>query len=235
MAFPQAILVDLDDTILDDSGSVEDGWRVACRDAARQAGLDAEALFIAIMGIREWFWADPARHQEGRMDLKAASLGIVQRALLSLGLDRPALAAEMADAYRDFRDAAIRPFPGAIEALESLRHDGVRLALLTNGSGPAQRAKIERFGLASYFDSILIEGEFGVGKPDPRVYASAMKALGTRPDQTWSVGDNLEWDVGGPQRLGVYGIWVDYARIGLMAKAEVRPDRIVHALREIVT
>jgi beta-phosphoglucomutase-like phosphatase (HAD superfamily) len=41
-ALPQAIIFDLDDTILDDSSQVEACWQEACRQAAdRLGGLDS--------------------------------------------------------------------------------------------------------------------------------------------------------------------------------------------------
>lgn len=231
---PQAILVDLDDTIID-LGSAEAAWRAVCESAAQEVdGLDAAALYAAIARIREWFWSDPERHRQGRADLRAASRGIVHQALSSLGHDRPELATIVADTYRDFRNGAIRVFPGAVETLERLRTAGIRLGLVTNGSAAAQRAKIERFNLARHFEHVLIEGEFGCGKPDTRVYVAAMEALRSQPDTTWSVGDNLEWEVAAPQRLGLYTVWVDAARAGLPAEAAVRPDRVIHSLAEIV-
>src|SRR5689334_4374701 len=115
---PRAILLDLDDTILDDEGSVEASWRAVCADAARDiAGLDAVRLFDAIVRVREWFWSDPERAREGRQDLRAASGRIVHAALTSLGHDNPELARAIAHAYRDRRDDAVQPFPGAIEVL----------------------------------------------------------------------------------------------------------------------
>ncbi len=47
------------------------------------------------------------------------------------------------------------------------------------------------------------------------------------------VGDNLEWDVAAPQRLGIFGIWVDYAGTGVPAGREIRPDRIIRSLSEV--
>jgi putative hydrolase of the HAD superfamily len=158
----------------------------------------------------------------------------VDEALRSLGLDLPALARNTAHRYRDLREAAARPFPRAIETLEGLRAMGVRLGLITNGNGPGQRAKIERFDLARHFDHILVEGEFGCGKPDETVYLTAMRALESQPHQTWSVGDNLEWDIAAPQRLGLYAIWVDAPGAGLPAAAGVRPDRIVRSIAELL-
>ncbi len=232
---PEGILFDLDDTIIDDGGSVEPAWREVCGEAAKQvSGLDADALYAAIARTRDWYWGDSDRHREGRKDLRAASRRIVHQALVDLGFDLPELARTIAETYRDLRAAAIRLFPGALETLEALRSRRVGLALITNGAGPAQRAKIERFDLARYFDYILVEGEFGWGKPDEQVYLAAMRALGSQPDKTWIVGDNLEWDIAAPQRLGLYAVWVDHSRAGLPAGAGVQPDRIIHSLRELL-
>jgi putative hydrolase of the HAD superfamily len=97
----------------------------------------------------------------------------------------------------------------------------------------SQRRKIERFGLAPFFDCIVIEGEFGAGKPDGRVYAYALAQLGLQPEEVWMVGDNLEWDVAGPQRMGIKGIWVDLTGSGLPEDSAVRPDLIARSLAEL--
>ena len=152
----------------------------------------------------------------------------------SLGFDLPALAAAIANRYRDLREAAARPFPGAVETLERLRAMGVRLGLITNGSAAGQRAKIERFDLARHLHHVLIEGEFGCGKPDERVYLTTMRSLGSQPNRTWSVGDNLEWDVAVPQRLGLYAVWVDASGAGLPTDSEVQPDRIICSITELL-
>ena len=232
--YPHALLLDLDDTILNYGGSAEASWREVCTLAAQQvATLDATTLFAEIDRVRRWYWSDPERHREGRADLRAASARIAQQALADLGYDRPDLARRIAARYRDLREAAVEVFPGAVDTLDRLRAHGVRLGLLTNGTGPDQRRKIDRFDLARHFDCIQIEGEFGCGKPDQRVYVAALTALGARPQTTWMVGDNLEWDVAAPQRLGLSGIWLDGARTGLPAGTNVQPQRIIHALSEL--
>jgi len=48
------------------------------------------------------------------------------------------------------------------------------------------------------------------------------------------VGDNLEWEVAAPQRLGMRGIWCDHFGDGLPSAAAVRPDRIVANLAELL-
>ena len=86
---------------------------------------------------------------------------------------------------------------------------GVRLALVTNGAGETQRAKIERFDLGHRFHHIQIEGEFGQGKPELAVYRHALERLGCDACDAWMVGDNYEWEVVAPQKLGMCGIWYD--------------------------
>jgi putative hydrolase of the HAD superfamily len=87
--------------------------------------------------------------------------------------------------------------------------------------------------LAPFFDCIVIEGEFGAGKPDRRVYAYAIAQLDVQPEDVWMVGDNLEWDVAGPQQMGIKGIWIDSARLGPPEDSSVRPDLIVASLAEL--
>ncbi len=231
---PKAVLLDLDDTIIDDSGSV-DSWTLACDEAAASVeGLNATILKAGIFEVRDWYWADPERHRSGRQDLRAASTWIVGEALRRSGIDLPALAGTIGNRYRDIRDDALSLLPGAIETLERWKTIGMPLGLLTNGSSASQRAKVQRFGLEPYFDYICIEGEFGSGKPDERVYQAALAALACAPGDAWMAGDNLEWDVAAPMRLGLTGIWVDIAGAGLPAMPVVKPDRIVRSIAELV-
>ncbi len=234
MKLPQAVFLDLDDTILDDSGNVTNCWREACfAYRSELVPVDPGALYDSIERTRNWYWADPERHRIGRLDLAAARREIVRMALAEIGVDAPALAEKIAARYGSQRDLGIQPLADAIETVGWLRDSGCRLALLTNGSGAAQRSKITRFGLAELFDLILIEGEQGYGKPDARVYKRALEELGVGPADTWMVGDNLEWDVAAPQRLGIYGIWLDVRGGGLPAGQDVQPDRIVRGLSEL--
>lgn len=227
---PHAVLVDLDDTIVDGS-AVVDCWEDAC--ACCAPVLDPRTVLAEILRLRDWFWSDPTRHRQGRLDLGAARRQIARTALVSIGCDDDTLAARIAERYDRCRDARTALFPGAIEALTWLRESGCRLALITNGAGDAQRQKIARFQLEPLFDVILVEGELGFGKPDERIYRMALTELAAAPRDTWMIGDNLEWDVGQPQKLGVTGIWVDATGAGLPAPCAVCPDLIIRGLREL--
>jgi len=229
----KALLFDLDDTLLDYSGGVDRSWTEACTACCAPASFDAAALVAAIADTRRWFWDDPERHRRERVNMLGAWQHIVEFALERLGQPVAGLAATVARDYAARRRAAMRLFPDALACLAELRRRGIPLALVTNGDATQQRDKIERHDLARFFDAILIEGEFGVGKPDDAVYRHALRALGTAPGQASMVGDHLEWDVGAPQRLGLTGVWMDRGGLGLPQDSAVRPHRIIRSLDEL--
>ena len=67
---PDAVLLDLDDTILDDSGHAARCWVEACAAHASELdGLDPTVLLEAIERVRTWYWSDAERHRMGRLDL----------------------------------------------------------------------------------------------------------------------------------------------------------------------
>jgi putative hydrolase of the HAD superfamily len=231
---PRALLLDLDDTILDDSSLVHESWRDACAGHAdRLAPLDAATVVDAIRKASKSFWDDPERHRTGRLQLEAARRKVVRLALIDLGVEDEELAGCIGDAYSHRRDAGMAPLPDAIDTVRWLRDSGKRLALLTNGAAAAQRRKIERFELADLFDAILVEGELGFGKPDERVYWRALSALDVEPSDAWMVGDNLEWDVAAPQKLGMSGVWIDARGRGLPEQSPVKPHYIVRSLADL--
>ncbi len=172
---PKAILFDMDDTILAYSHNTDHSWQAVCNSFAdRLEKLKPETLLHAIKANATMYWSDPERHRTGRLHLDLAREQIVTMALRQIDIDDTSLAHDMALAYAIQRGEVIEPFPGAIDTLHTLRERGVQLALLTNGSAQIQRRRIERHQLVPLFDCILIEGEFGAGKPDERVYLYAL-------------------------------------------------------------
>ena len=108
------------------------------------------------------------------------------------------------------------------------------MALIANGAAEPRRAKVVRFALDHRFDHIQIEREHSFGKPEERAYTHAMEVLGVGPHETWMVGDNLEWEIVAPQRLGIYAIWHDGYGVGLPRNSPIRPDRIIHRLSALL-
>ncbi len=231
---PRAILFDMDDTILADSFNTEVCLRRVCERLAPGLGVPAAELRAAMEAASDWYWSDRERHRTGRLDLDRARLDVARLALGRLRIENEGHAQELWRSLAEMKDEMIHPFPGALETLQHLRESRVALALVTNGHARRQRAKIERFGLAPFFDCIVIESELGVGKPDARVFHHVLTRLGVPAWEAWMVGDNLEWDVAGPMKVGITGIWLDTPGRGLPATSPIRPDRIVRALPDLL-
>ena len=235
MAPPKAIFLDLDDTLIFSNGLPEQAWRLVLAGFAdRFPRRDVAEIRDAIMAASRWFWSEPARHRTGRCDLPVARRTIVGNAFEALGIDDTELADELARTFNAHRKRAMRLHPGVHETLDALAGRGLKLALVTNGAGAPQRETIACFDLGHRFDHILIEGEFGIGKPEPRVYEFLMDLFGVGAHETWMVGDNLEWEVAAPQRLGILSIWCNPLGAPLPAGKGIRPDHVIGGVPELL-
>jgi putative hydrolase of the HAD superfamily len=152
-----------------------------------------------------------------------------------MGFSDPGLRNKIADHFTEQKEKAVAPFPGALEALAGLRKRVSRMGLVSNGGTEFQRRKLQRYDLERYFDAILIEGEFGVGKPDRRIFREALSRLGVAAGETWMVGDNLQMDVKGAQQAGIVAVWVDIYGSGVAQDAEVIPDRVIKHIADLLT
>jgi putative hydrolase of the HAD superfamily len=237
---PRAILFDMDDTILAVSGSARIVWkRIAEEFAPSLAPLSPTDLVTAIEVQSQLLWNDTAWNRQWRVRVQEARRHVVASAFAVLSaagkaVPTSAIGDAMADRFTLIRDEELSVFPGAHETLDRLNQLGVRLALITNGAAEPQRAKVIRFALTERFAHVQIEGEHGFGKPEERAYTHAMEALGVGPRETWMVGDNLEWEIVAPQRLGIYSIWYDGYAAGLPPGCPIRPDRIIRSLPELL-
>jgi len=230
-----ALLLDLDDTILDDGAGFDEAWALAADLLVDgQPGLVRDEVFHEIDRVRRWFWQDPERHRRGRLDLAAARGEILTRVLESLGRPDPGLAREAGRAYTELRERHQRFLPGAREALGRLRALVPHMALVTNGASATQRAKLRRFSLEPWFDHVQIAGEFGRGKPDREVYEAVLARLGVPAEACLMVGDNYEADVIGAQIVGINAVWVDARGRGRPPRPAPRPHWTVRSLDELI-
>lgn len=230
-----AVLFDLDDTLVAFDAVTDSSWKQVCREfCLENSRLEPEQLFMAIKEYSKWYWSDEERHRLGRNDLVTARRYIVSTVFKKLALSE-AKAVMLADRYSQVRVDNMYLLEGAEELLIALMERGVQLALLTNGDSQQQRRKLKRFCLEKYFNSILIEGETGIGKPDARIYRMALAGLDVKPEQAVMVGDNLQWDVEAPQQCGIFSIWHDWCGLGLPRNSRVRPDAVIRKPLELMS
>lgn len=234
---PDVLLLDLDDTIVSFSAGKPNFWSHAyARHASEEqrAHMSAEAFVAAVNGVAGWYWADDARAHRGRLDLVRARREVAAAAFERLGLAASACSDAIADDFTHAKEEAVAPFDGAIEVLERLQALGQRMGLLTNGGSEFQRRKLARYDLERFFEVILVEGERGVGKPDPSVFEDALSSMGVSADRAWMVGDNLTADIAAAQQCGIHGVWHDAGRTGLPDNAPCQPDRIIEHIAELL-
>ena len=112
------------------------------------------------------------------------------------------------------------------------RLQGFRLVWSHKANPAFSDQRSNGLGWLRYLHTSSIEGEFGIGKPDKRVFLHSLKQLGVEPGDAWMVGDHLTNDVEGAQNAGLVGIWVDWRGDGLPDSTSVQPDRIVNAISE---
>ena len=238
---PKAILFDLDDTLISPHHHRTFFWHEAIQDIWKQKEAhgvpepkDIDDLVNKIDLSAADFWSEPDRHKSGRLDIRTARFTILDNAIGSdERYDRNTrwLIADRCGALM-FDKTTL--FPDAISTLKNLKLEGIKLALVTNGASEAQRAKINKFDLEQYFLHVQIEGEAGVGKPELQAYKIAMEKLNVVATETWMVGDNIDWEVIAPQKLGIFSIWRDPRGNGILPEGtSAKPNRIITKLAQL--
>lgn len=127
-----------------------------------------------------------------------------------------------------------RPDPAVVGALQRLRADGFRIGIVTNGPS-TQIEKVQRAGLSTVVDGVCISEEFGVEKPDVRIFAEAVLRSCGRPmpnAKGWMVGDSASSDIAGGQAFGLRSIWMSRGRT--WAQRDFAPDGIADHIPEAV-
>ena len=231
---PAAILFDMDDTIIDTYSASVMAWKAAAEIIASKHNRNAQETFDACWRADRLFFEDPEKEDWGRLNQVEAREYIARRALDQLGWNNVDVTNWIGSFVIQKRVSLLEPFPNAVNTLIELRKKGIVLALVTNGEGPQQRAKIKKNNIAGYFDTILIEGEFGTGKPSAKVFKHVLETIGKTPEDCWMVGDDLSKDIAGGNKSGLKTIWVDGRKMGLPEHSNIKPDKIINSISEII-
>ena len=216
-------LIDLDHTLFDSDSSES----AALRLAMSTAGItEADGYAADFRRINLGLWAMVERGEMIPQQVRTLRFEmLVQEA----GLD--ADPQTMADAYVLGLGANGDLYSGALDVLEHLsRH--ASLSLLTNGLSEVQRIRVERTGIAEYFDSIVISAEVGVAKPHTGIFDIAFGQLGSpRKETVLMVGDSLSSDIQGGTNYGIATCWYNPYRTPAGPGDNISHE--IHALEEL--
>jgi FMN phosphatase YigB (HAD superfamily) len=125
----------------------------------------------------------------------------------------PSLAGQRADAIEDRIWAAVvrtEPLPDVERVLDRLTEDRVPTGAVSNAafSGRAIRAELARHGLAAKLRFVLSSTDLRIRKPSPGIFEAALERLGSRPSETWFVGDTFNEDIVGAMAVGLQPVWL---------------------------
>ncbi|TWT00958.1 YjjG family noncanonical pyrimidine nucleotidase [Planomicrobium sp. CPCC 101079] len=96
--------------------------------------------------------------------------------------------------------------PGAAELCAKL--SGYQLAIITNGFGEVQRARIQNSPLSGRFEQLIVSEETGFQKPHPGIFDFAFKTLKLKDkSKVLMVGDSLQSDIQGGVNYGIDTCW----------------------------
>lgn len=128
--------------------------------------------------------------------------------------------------------ASIDPDPEVTAAIEQLGAR-YRLALLSNGSGERQRAKLDRLGLEHHFNRIFISDEVGADKPDPRIFEHALAVCGVPRERALMIGDDPARDIAGALAVALPACWIARGRSWSETGVAATPSLVVEDLPDL--
>lgn len=112
---------------------------------------------------------------------------------------------------------AIEAFPDALEAVEILQQQQLRVGVCSNLAQPYGRAVTKCFPT---LEAYTFSYEVGMTKPDPLIYSTACESLGLNSiqilgsQQVVMVGDSLRCDCHGPRQVGMVGVHLERSPLG---------------------
>jgi putative hydrolase of the HAD superfamily len=182
----QAVIFDLDDTLYSEKEYVRSGYRQVAR------------CVPSVERAEEKLW-------QFFLDKKPA----IDELLTTEGIFDDATRAACVRAFRSQMPDDLHFYEGVDAMLTSLREQGYRLGIITDGRVEAQSAKIKALGLEQRVDKIIITDSLGgveYRKPCPKSYMLMKEAFQTEYAEMVYVGDNLKKDFIACEQLGIRAI-----------------------------
>lgn len=207
---PQGILFDLGDTLLHQAKhdltaglnrliELSDGVQKRDADAFREAG---KSLFHVLF---TWRFDIP---DCGLMHIELRFQSFLRLLLERFGLN-PSV--NLDDLELEFWRTAspMLPEPGVHAVFERLKTRGIPAGVVSNTafSSEATERKLARHGLAGHLSFVMASSDYGIRKPHPDLFLTAVRKLGLEPGEVWFVGNSLECDVVGAQEVGLLPVW----------------------------
>lgn len=207
----------------------------ALRDALKQSGISLKPEFYRGSSS---FLAFYNKRREDRTDLAEELSSVLLQGLLAEhgypGVSDQVVAAALRAMYT-VTQANWLPEEDALPTLQNLRGQGYRLGYVSNAADDENtQFVIDKGGLRPYAEFIISSAACGMRKPHPLIFQQALDHFQVPPGEAAMIGDALEADILGANRLGIFSIWISRrARPTPDDLAAIRPGAHVTALQEL--
>lgn len=204
----RAVLFDFGGTLFDYE-TVAPGERESIIDLARWAGAQGEPREIlrAYRGaLKRVFYEYLPRPYYLHRDLFRDVLQAMARDLAMTFTEEQLARYREAQWQRRARDFGLRD--GVPDTLQALRDRGCHLGIVSNIDDDQLAHMVELSGVDRYFDSILSSEQARSCKPDPRIFAEALRRAGCAPEEALFVGDSLQQDIPGANHVGFRSVLI---------------------------
>lgn len=145
-----------------------------------------------------------------RNDLRFEDHVNISDYMRDLGISDSAAFAECCKAYELAKLEHLAPYEGICECLLELRGMGLKLAVVTDATRANTISRLERTGLAHFFDLVVTYDDAGKRKPSPDSIRLALDRLGLRPEDALFVGDSPSRDVAAGKAIGTETAYAAY-------------------------
>ena len=122
-------------------------------------------------------------------------------------------------------------FPQVLEALNQVK-ERYRLAAVSDAQSAWAVPELRAVGLHEYFDPVIISGDYGYRKPDPRLFQKALDLLQVLPSQAIFIGNDCYRDVFGARQLGMKTILFRHDQ-DMPSPDEAKPDYLIREFAEL--
>jgi putative hydrolase of the HAD superfamily len=116
------------------------------------------------------------------------------------------LIAEESVGGKRLREAELQKLPYLDEVLTELKRRGYKLGIITNTVTSREehvRMALRKINIEKYFDIVVTSVDVGCNKPDEKIFLTALKALGVKPEDAVMVGNRVSADILGGNRMGM--------------------------------
>jgi putative hydrolase of the HAD superfamily len=139
----------------------------------------------------------------------------------------------LAELHRGIARKRLRLYPEVQAVLDQLRPH-YRMAAVTDAQSAYAVPELRAVGLLEYFNPVIVSGDHGYRKPDPRLFQQTLEQLQVQPEQALFVGNDMYRDVFGAQQVGMKAIFFS-SNQGAKQHPGVQPDHVIYQLSDLLS